>query len=457
MLSRTLLLLTLLPSLLCSQIDSVRTMRQAWVDVNLLASDSLDGRGYVNQGHLMAADYIAKRFDAIGLKPLAAEPENKDRLYQPSAHDGFQIEHAAFLQPFQFPLNLIEDAGLMIDKKNLAAGTDFIPAAYTAAAQGNYPLIYIGNGLPNDYPDREHQGAFVMMKHDLPKGVELPDSLELLRQAYHRTELAKLAGAAGVIFIMDKLTHSYRATDVGLPVLFVKREAIESPGHYAHGRHSVKIGLMASQQQQKAYNVVGWIPGKSSDQGAVVITAHYDHLGSIGDAKFVGANDNASGVAFLLGLAEQIQSRGPYAVPVIFIACGGEEAGLHGSQHYALKDPLYPLEMSSVCLNFDLLGYGSDGVMVVGGKQWKAKYKQLVTIAEQQGGHFAFKARPNAPNSDHYPFTLQGVPGLFFYAMGGKPWYHDVYDRPDQLTLHVYWHLQQVILSYIGEHSRSYD
>ena len=433
-------------------------MRQAWADVNLLASDSLDGRGYRNNGHLMAADYIANRFKTIGLKALATEPENQKRALKKLRKDGFVIQEDHYLQPFEFPLNRIDDAGLMVDRKNLVVGEDYLPAAYTDAVQGNYPLVYLGNGLPEDYEGRKHLGAFVMLRHKLPKAITLPDSLALLEQAYHRAELAKLNGAAGVIFVVDgKLTHSYRASHIGIPVMLVKQTALWEVGQYADGQHDVKVGIVTEHAKQAAYNVVAWVPGKETDQGAVVITAHYDHLGSIGDAKFVGANDNASGVAFLLSLAEHVQARGGYDVPVIFIACGGEEAGLHGSQHYALKDPLYPLEMSSVCLNFDLLGYGSEGVMVVGGKKWTAKYRHLERIVEQRGGQFQFKARPNAPNSDHYPFTLQGVPGLFFYAMGGKPWYHDIYDRPDQLTLHVFWQLRQVIQTYIAEHAEKYN
>ncbi len=88
--------------------------------------------------------------------------------------------------------------------------------------------------------------------------------------------------------------------------------------------------------------MIATIKGTAIPDSFLVFSAHYDHLGQMGkDIYFPGANDNASGTSMLLNLAKYYsQNRPKYSV--LFIAFGGEEAGLIGSEYY-VKNPLVPL------------------------------------------------------------------------------------------------------------------
>ena len=91
----------------------------------------------------------------------------------------------------------------------------------------------------------------------------------------------------------------------------------------------------------KSQNVVGYLEGNVPDS-CVVVVAHYDHLGMMGDSTvFCGANDNASGVALLLSLAKHYAVHKP-KYSILFIAFGGEEIGLIGSKYF-VDNPLVPL------------------------------------------------------------------------------------------------------------------
>jgi Zn-dependent M28 family amino/carboxypeptidase len=87
------------------------------------------------------------------------------------------------------------------------------------------------------------------------------------------------------------------------------------------------------------------VPGTLHPDSFVVFTAHYDHLGLMGRHNFFpGANDNASGVALLISLADYFQHH-PQPYSVVFLAFSGEEAGLLGSGYFADHPPI---KLSSV-------------------------------------------------------------------------------------------------------------
>lgn len=99
-------------------------------------------------------------------------------------------------------------------------------------------------------------------------------------------------------------------------------------------------------------NVIGI---KRAGPEAVLVSAHYDHLGvDAGGRVFLGADDNASGAAVLLGLARAAAARS-YRRTVLFVAFGAEEVGLVGSGVYVAR-PAWPLERTAAVLNFDMVG-----------------------------------------------------------------------------------------------------
>lgn len=197
----------------------------------------------------------------------------------------------------------------------------------------------------------------------------------------------------------------------------------------------------------QASNVIGYIRGTEQPDSLLVIAAHYDHLGGMGATTyFPGANDNASGVALLISLAKHYAAH-PLRYSVAFIAFGGEEAGLRGSEHF-IKHPLFSIDKIRFLINLDLTGTGDEGIAVVNATVFKQDFEKLNEIIQTESLFARVKQRGKAANSDHYWFTERGVPSFFIYAMGGIQAYHDVHDKAETLPLTEFEDLFRLIVGF---------
>jgi len=179
-----------------------------------------------------------------------------------------------------------------------------------------------------------------------------------------------------------------------------------------------------------AFNVVGYLEGTKFKNDYIAVTAHLDHLGKNRDSIFHGANDNASGVGVMMKLAEEFSTHRP-EYSLIFIAFAGEEAGLLGSQYFVTHPPI-DLKKIRLLVNLDLVGSGSEGLMIQGIERCP-KELERVTALNKQYFHFELSTRPNSPNSDQYFFNAIGVPAVFIYAYKGTIPYHDPRDTWEKL------------------------
>src|SRR5262249_26546942 len=120
-------------------------------------------------------------------------------------------------------------------------------------------------------------------------------------------------------------------------------------------RVQLKIDLAAA--DRVASNVVAVLPGTDPKLAgeAVVVGAHYDHLGRVDGQVHPGAADNASGTAVVLGLARTFSAAGGAPRTLVFALFAGEELGLLGSAHY-VRNPEWPLERTVAMVNFDMVG-----------------------------------------------------------------------------------------------------
>lgn len=197
----------------------------------------------------------------------------------------------------------------------------------------------------------------------------------------------------------------------------------------------------------KASNVVGYIKGSEQPDSFVVFTAHYDHLGGMGaDTYFPGANDNASGISLLLGLAKHY-AENPPRYSVVFICFAGEEAGLLGSKYFT-EHPLLSLQKIRFLTNVDLVGTGNEGITVVNATEFTKEFSWLKQINQDENLLVKINARAKAANSDHYWFTEKGVPAFFIYTLGGIKAYHDVFDKAATLPLNEYEDLLKLIIGF---------
>ena len=169
----------------------------------------------------------------------------------------------------------------------------------------------------------------------------------------------------------------------------------------------------------------------------------------MGEAIFPGANDNASGVAMLLSLANYFSDKSP-KYNLVFMAFGAEEAGILGSKYY-VENPLFPLQDIKFVLNLDIMGTGDEGITVVNGTQHKKQFKLLSDINKKHKYLPKIKIRGRAANSDHYWFSQLGIPSFFIYTMGGIKAYHDIYDRAETLPMSEFNDLYHLLIEFLSE------
>ncbi len=402
-------------------------------DVSVLTSDRMAGRGYTSQGHLQAAKFVAARWQELGLRPAVPET-NGD---------------SGFFQTFPFSINLLQDGMLVLDADTLQIGDDFLVGKYSGKGEISGKIQDLGYGIEPKVFDKS-RGKIVVLRDGWPEGIT-----EEARQSANDQQLAnildRIAAIAaseplGFVVLVPKLTHGFVREQAPFPILEVLSDKWPSKVR------SASIQTKASIANFRSQNVIAYLPGSCDSDEFVVVCAHYDHLGMMGSAIFPGANDNASGIAMLLSMAEHfVQEAHRPEKNMLFIAFGGEEVGLVGSQYYVMNQPVVPLEKISFLLNLDLMGNGSEGIMAVGGKDFPALFDQLSQANDELQAVPAVRARPNAPNSDHYWFLEEGVEGFFIYTLGGPPHYHDVHDTSDHLELSKYVEVRALLLHFLAK------
>lgn len=385
-----------------------------------LSANEMFGRGYVNNGYELAATYVETQFKSLGLLPIGN----------------------SYRQEFFYPVNTFPDTvEVKIDGRTLKAGADFIVDPACPSFKGELLIVKVdfNKFMKKEFP-------LFSMKEILIVPV-LPSKLskDSVGLYYRILEEVKLK-VNTIHLVADKLTWSVSgnvATKCNIDLL-------ES----SFDKNATKVFLKIKNKfmpEFKSSNVIGMIKSKRKKcKDFIVITAHLDHLGMMGPtATFNGANDNASGVASMLLLASHYAQSKP-DFNVLFIAFGGEEAGLIGSKYF-VDHPLIKLEKIKFLFNIDLMGNGEEGVTIVNATLFKNQFELFKKINEKNDYLTQVKPRGEAQNSDHYWFTKKGVPSFFMYTMGGTKAYHDVYDRPEQLPMQYTEALHKLMVAFFDE------
>ena len=378
-----------------------------------LSSEKYFGRGYLKHGDKKAAHFLQKRFSKLGLKPV------DDKWFQHFTHP-----------VNRFPKNV----SLTTDTKSWIPGKEFLIHHQSPSANGTWPIAWADSAEIISSLNNDFDSCYVITRQVFSKLQKEITSLLFKRKK-------------GVLVILEphKLTWSVGTLVFNIPVI----EVYDS----LFSRQTKSITLHADAEfnaQYNSRNVIGVITGNKIPDSLIVITAHYDHLGGMGNKTFFpGANDNASGVAMLLSLAEYFtkqENRQPYSI--LFIAFAGEEAGLQGSKYYT-EHPLLPLSKIRFLINLDLLGTGDEGIMVVNATEFERDFSILQSINDTAKYVSNVGKRGKAKNSDHYYFSEKGVPAFFIYTLGGVTWYHDVMDKSETLPLTKYNNVFQLLKSFI--------
>ncbi len=439
--------------------------------VRVLTASEMEGRAAGTPGGDRAAAYIAAEFRRLGLQPLGADG---NYLQTFAITTGVRLGEGNRLA--------LEFAGA---RKRYEVGTAFQPFGFSAEGSVRAEIAFVGYGITapelsyDDYAGLDVEGKIVLVMTHEPRET---DEQEPFRrpEAFHYTEVrykvinAREHGAKGIIIVTDpnhppqernmlvglRGAGGASAGIIAINVVAEVAEAILSPMGKSLAAlqrdidsllrpHSFVIPEVVAHldvalihDRGQAANVVGVLPGRdpSLKEEAVIIGGHYDHLGRGGETSLApdrygeihpGADDNASGTAGVLALAEAFARTGAPR-SLLFIAFGAEELGLLGSYYY-VKQPLWPIEKTYAMINLDAIGRLTDHRLYVLGVDSTAQLRALVQAAAK-GTRLTLHLSGDAFGpSDHTPFYARERPVLMFFT-GPHADYHRPSDTPDKIN-----------------------
>ncbi|MGH9883625.1 MAG: M20/M25/M40 family metallo-hydrolase, partial [Pyrinomonadaceae bacterium] len=504
--------------------------------VTYLSSDALEGRRTGTAGANDAAHYIAGEFSQIGLRPAfktIPSPRNRGE-----ARSNYR-QKFPYVAGVKLGTNnqLVVGPSATLPAFNLQAGKDWTPLGFSSNGRIEpSTMVFVAFGITdeemkyNDYRAAV-RGKIALAMSGTPDGDNPHGKFARYEEVRWKAIAARNAGATALLIIsrednfqddrLSRLHYSNTAGEAGLPVAVVSRQAalrlmgkekdttilttLESvvrrgiaeqlkQERKAFGLAAypvvdtipisdalVTLSTDLIRQEVPAFNIAGILDGSDPTlkNEAIVIGAHYDHLGRGGEGSRAqregevhhGADDNASGVAGVLELARTFTNARPRPKrTIIFIAFSGEEEGLLGSNYY-VNHPVVPLASTVAMINMDMIGRLKDKKLVIGGvgtaQQWRAMIDSanlLQSMAVNAGGSaHAGSARPSGipmvvgangqtvvssdsskqflltlnedgfGPSDHSSFYAKQIPVLFFWT-GTHSDYHKPSDTADKIN-----------------------
>ena len=388
---------------LLSQSTQAQDKEYAHQMINQLGSEEFGGRGYVDKGVNKAAKFIEGQFESFGLESFGK----------------------SYAQPFGFPINTIQRTiDFSIDGKDYKPGDEYLISCFSNSFKGTYDLVYLPDSI---LKDKEAKMEFY--KQDFTnKFVVIPGDAPLLSR---NNELS----AKGIIILKKNLVWVPSQEHKDYVVINMVKD------NFPKNAKSITLNFKSKfYPNYKTQNTIGYIKGSEFPDSFIMISAHYDHIGRMGqDAYFPGANDNASGTAMMLNLAKyysEAENKPKYSV--VFMSFSGEEVGILGSLYY-VKHPLFSLERIKFLVNLDMVGTGSKGITVVNGSVFKNEFARMQNDNKEHKYIARVKVRGEACNSDHCPFYMMKVPSFFIYTFGDEySEYHNVTDSPKTIPLTAY-------------------
>ena len=462
--------------------------------VSYLASDALDGRRTGTAGANDAARYIAGEFARLGLKPAAAGPATRR---------GSRIM-ARYLQQFPYVAGIElgqQNAFLIGGTQRLTVREEWMPLSFSTNASVSGSIVFVGFGIKapelnhDDYQGVPVSGNIALALAGTPDSDNPHGKFFRYVDVHLKAIAARDAGAKALLLITNepdfkkallaRLEVDLLGGDVRLPVATVSQQALAK---LAPQLTLSELQQLASAKQQStlkpvtgpftlttelvrkevpAYNVVGVLEGSDRllKNETIVIGAHYDHLGRGGSGSLAprsgeihhGADDNASGTAGVLELARVLTEQRPRPKrTIVFIAFGGEEEGLLGSNYY-VNHPATPLNSVVAMINMDMIGRMKDRKLVIGGVGTAKEWRDIIAQGTADPAR-KFELTLNEDGfgpSDHSSFYGKEIPVLFFWT--GT---HNDYHKPTDTSEKINYQDQTRILnlvSYIVRHLDSAD
>lgn len=203
-------------------------------------------------------------------------------------------------------------------------------------------------------------------------------------------------------------------------------------------------------EYDSAVNVIGQIEGRLQANRFIAVTAHYDHLGIRNGEIYNGADDNASGVAGLLAIAQYFTQSQPEN-SILFIAFDGEEHGLQGARHF-IENPVVPLEQIILNVNLDMISTNFENELYAVGTNHYPFLKPLVqaaTLNAPVNVLFGYDSEQWPQDwtsaSDHGPFHEKEIPFIYF-GVEDHEHYHQPSDTFENINPDFFIHSVETII-----------
>lgn len=407
-----------------------RMVKQLQTDIGFLASDALEGRRTGSVGEKKAGDYLASWYEKKGIAPYGD----------------------AYRHPFSFVYGKesTEATEIRIGTQRMALSGQAFPLPFSA----NTPARVIGEILP----DVLEQGNIWMINLYADEDEAQNPHFDYEKQMYEKAREAQKQGATAVIYYDGYGSkyppqfnpHSdYETLDI--PVVFVNDGIFNDYVRNRQAGVQVSINVSLKKTERTGTNIAAYIDNHAPY--TVILGAHYDHLGYGEDGNSLdpkakgsatlpatertryihnGADDNASGTAGLLALAQKIKDGRLKHYNYLFLNFSGEELGLLGSKAL-VKELNMDSSKIAYMINMDMIGRLNDSThaLTVGGVGTSPVWGQFVSKTNQD-----FKIIIDSSGvgpSDHTSFYHAGIPVLFFFT-GIHHDYHKPSDDADKIN-----------------------
>jgi aminopeptidase YwaD len=437
--------------LICLALSSVQTnagkkakiaktitgLEQLKTDIIYLSSDELEGRRTGTVGEAKAAEYIANRFTNMGLTPFFGEDISKDFIQTFSVNEGKTLSDNNSLVIFDNQLNESEYTPMPF-----SANQNAITLIMNNVVEKGSGVILLASKVTKEQLANPHGNA--------------------LKSYLESAEKAIAEGATAIYFCNDidssfDYTFESKQQDkiLNKPVVFINNAAYKK--YILANRKKdwldIAVEVEIVDKVREGKNVAAYI--NNNAKTTVVLGAHYDHLGYGEDHNSTytgkdlqihnGADDNASGVAAILRLAEKLKNGKARKNNYIIVAFSGEELGLYGSKKF-IEQNAERLKNVNYMINIDMLGRYDESKksLTVGGVGTSPTW--IPTITNSKPFFTPKWDSAGVGPSDHTSFYLKDIPVLFFFT-GLHTDYHKPSDDADKINFEGEFKITEYIYS----------
>ena len=418
-------------------------------DLRFLADDQMGGRDTPSQELRIAALYLAARLERLG--------------FEAAGDDGF-FHHWLLarvgLDPEASGITVRSAAG----EARLALGRDYFLARMSHGSphvvEGG--LVSVGAGTEKEFAAAELEGSWALLDDQGASARRLQRYAErtgavglLLCESPAGADYATKYGPTAETITRERYDYApdgpARALRDEIPYVLLPRAAwsallaearLDQNGTPPAGTRlplRLREDRVARAGEARVANVAGFWPGRDTvlAREVLIVSAHYDHVGRKGEDVFNGADDNASGSAGLLALADALVAYGPLRRSVLLLWLCGEEKGLWGSEAWT-RDPQLPEGCVAVAdLNLDMIGRTRPDELYLTPTETHSSFNGLsraaYALSPLEGFPVLRSQDEDWARSDHFNFDKNlGIPVAFLSA-GEHPDYHKPTDTAEKI------------------------